>query len=57
MTNVYGLGVRMGVAQLEEECRNGVWFPAACSANLIVKDQSFAQGPADMWHQVTNLQA
>lgn len=41
--------------QLEEECKSGVWFPAACSSNLIVKDHSVAHGPADLWHQVMQL--
>lgn len=41
--------------QLEEECKSGVWFPAACSSNLIVKDHSVTRGPADLWHQVMQL--
>lgn len=41
--------------QLEEECKSGVWFPAACSSSLIVKEQSLMDQPADLWHQVMQL--
>eukprot|EP00210_Caulerpa_lentillifera_P003152 g3012.t1 len=41
--------------QLEEECKSGVWFPAASSANLIVKERCFVESSADDWHQIMQL--
>lgn len=40
---------------MEEECKNGVWFPAACSTSLIVKERCFVESPADDWHQIMQL--
>eukprot|EP00210_Caulerpa_lentillifera_P004242 g4046.t1 len=41
--------------QLEEECKNGVWFPATCSKNLILKERCLMNSPIEDWHRIMQL--
>jgi hypothetical protein len=41
-----------GPGQLESECKRGVWFPAAASADMVLAGEHKG---GDMWHAILRL--